>query len=188
MPSPLPKLEEMTDILDIKPIFKMDLLWLWIAALGVLAAVLFLLYRRWKKKDRKPALPVPVPRKYSPREEALRALGELEGQRLLERGQFRKYYFRLSEILRIFLQDEFRMPAVDETTEEIRPHLRGSADLSEAEKSIVERMLGEMDFVKFAKFVPSHTEVSELLKGLRHFVSTAKASVDKPRAASGGAR
>src|SRR4029434_9999448 len=113
----------------------------------------YLLYRRFKRREKKPALPIPLPRKYSLREGALRALDELEGLKLLERGQFRKYYFRLSEILRVFLQDEINLPAVDATTEEIRPHLKEDPSLSPEEHASVEGRRVEMDLVKFAKLV-----------------------------------
>jgi len=168
----LPTLDQMTDILDIKPIAKVSLLWYGVAALAVLLLILFLIYWRLRKKE----APVPKPvirRSLSPREAALADLDALETLKLVEKGQFRKYYFRLSEILRHFLQDEIRVPAVDATTEEIRPHLKSSKFLAPEEMQLADHILVDMDLVKFAKFVPSPEEIRRLREELRKFVQTA---------------
>jgi hypothetical protein len=170
MPQPLPKLEQMTDILDIKPIIRMDLLWLWLILLVLLGLLLYAAYRKFRRKEKKAPAPVIVPRRKSPRETALEELTELDRLGLLERGQFRKYYFRLSEILRVFLQDELNLPAVDATTEEIRPHLRAHRSLGDPAKQTIEQMLLDMDLVKFAKFIPSRDEVRLLVQNLRQFI------------------
>jgi hypothetical protein len=168
----LPTLDQMTDILDIKPIAKVSLLWYGVAALAVLLVILFLIYWRLRKKEA--PVPKPVARKaLSPRETALTELDALETLKLVEKGQFRKYYFRLSEILRHFLQDEIRVPAVDATTEEIRPHLKSSKFLAPEEIQLADRILVDMDLVKFAKFVPSPEEIRRLREELRVFIQTA---------------
>jgi len=171
----LPTVDQMTDILDIKPIISVSLLWVWVGALALFLLLAYLVYRRVRHREKAPPKPVVVPRRYTPRELALKELDELEALKLVEKGQFRKYYFRLSEILRHFLQDEIRLPAVDATTEEIRPHLKTSKYLTEDEIRRVDRMLVDMDLVKFAKFVPSPEEIGKLRQELRGFIQTAPA-------------
>jgi len=168
----LPTLDQMTDILDIKPIVKVSLLGAWLAGLVLLLLLLFLVYRILKKKEKPVAKPAPR-RILSPREAALQELEELEALKLVEKGQFRKYYFRLSEILRHFLQEEIQIPAVDATTEEIRPHLKSSKFLNTEETHTVDRILIDMDLVKFAKFIPSPEEIRRLRDELKAFIRTA---------------
>ncbi len=156
----------MTDILDIKPLLKLELFWVWVLLAVLCLAVLYGLYRVFRKKKKEVFLP-PVPiRVYSPRELALKSLQELDALQLLEHGQFRKYYFRASEILKHFLEDEFKIQAVDTTTEEIHSHLQKSEFLSASEKTTVEKTLREMDLVKFAKLVPSQIEIRHLREEL----------------------
>jgi len=171
MNASLPSLDQMTDILDIKPIIQVSLLWFWILLfillLGLGAWLYFFIRSRLNPREK----PKPEPL-LSPREIALRDLEELDRLGILERGQYRKYYFRLSEIVRLFLQDEIRLPAVDTTTEEIKPHLIGTSLLNLEEKNLTSRVLADMDLVKFARFVPSSHEVSDLRTKILHFIQT----------------
>lgn len=171
----LPTLDQMNDILDIKPILKMSMMGFWVSALLLLLLILFLIYKIVRRHKPVEAKPVMIQKTLSPREQAMKDLEELEAMQWVERGQFRKHYFRISEILRAFLQDEIRLPAVDTTTEEIRPHLKKSKYLNESEIQQVDQMLVEMDLVKFAKFVPSPEQIKNLMRGLKDFVQTAPA-------------
>jgi hypothetical protein len=176
----LPTLDQMTDILDIKPIVKISLLWVWIILLVLLALALYAIYRKFQRKEK----PVPVslpPRVYSPREKALRELEALDHSGLIEQGQYRKFYFRLSEIVRRFLEEEISLPAVDATTEEIRPHLRASAVLSQDEIKTMENILVEMDLVKFARYSPLGDELRRLRQEVQKFVSTAPSQVSSSK-------
>ncbi len=169
MNSPLPTLDQMTDILDIKPIIQVSLLWFWILCLVLLLALAYGLYRFIKGRPaaKEKAAPEPL---LSPREVALRDLEELDRSGILERSQYRKYYFRLSEILRLFLQHESSLPAVDATTEEILPHLNQSLEFNSEEKIKVSQFLTDMDLVKFARVLPSGVEVKNLRAELRDFI------------------
>ncbi len=172
MDKSLPSLDQMTDILDIKPIIQVSLLWFWILLLLVLIALGLGIYFYFKNRLKPREKPKPQPL-LSPREVALRDLEELDHSGILERGQYRKYYFRLSEIVRVFLQDEIRLPAVDATTEEIRPYLSQSFFLSSEEINGMTQILVDMDLVKFARFVPSAQQVREIREKIRHFIQTA---------------
>ncbi len=171
MNSSLPTLEQMTDILDIKPIIQVSLLGFWLILLALLAAACFWFYRFLKKRSKPPEKPKQE-RKLRPRELALRDLEELDHSGILERGQYRKYYFRLSEIVRLFLQEEIHLPVVDATTEEIRPQLTRCPLLTETEKQFIGQILVEMDLVKFARLIPSAEEVKNLRDSLRRFIET----------------
>lgn len=171
MNNPLPSLDQMTDILDIKPIIQVSLWWFWVLLLLLLIAlsvcIYYFLKRRSAPKEKLKTEPL-----LSPRDVALRDLEDLDHSGILERGQYRKYYFRLSEIVRLFLQDEIHLPAVDTTTEEIRPYLDQTFLLSDEDKKLMFQVLVDMDLVKFARFVPSALEVKELRARIRNFIQT----------------
>lgn len=175
----LPTLDQMTDILDIKPIIQVSLLWFWILLLLLLLALGFWAYYYFKHRGAPPKKMKPEPL-LSPREVALRDLEELDLSGILERAQYRKYYFRLSEIVRLFLQDEIKVPAVDTTTEEIHPHLMNSVLLKPEEKELIAQILIDMDLVKFARYVPTGEQVKQLRDQIRHFIQSAHLPVPSP--------
>lgn len=110
----------MNDIHDIKPVLAIgaDLsLWLWIAAGLVLFAALALavfLWRRHKRsKDEQAAEPVvPADVQAFNALDALAARGDVDGK---------TFYFRLSAILRDYLEQRYRFAAAEMTTEELLP-------------------------------------------------------------------
>ncbi|MDA8141591.1 MAG: DUF4381 family protein [Desulfobacteraceae bacterium] len=111
----------MTDIHDIKPALVMGLDWSWwpwaAAALAVIAAVLLAwwLWRR-RKKSTEPLL-TPV---LSPEAEAYALLDALAADNL---NDGKLYYFRLSAILRGYVERRFEFPAAEMTLEELLPRL-----------------------------------------------------------------
>ncbi len=173
MNSSLPTPEQMTDILDIQPIVRLNLDWIfWGLGIFLLVLILGFLFSRYFNNRKK----IPKAQKISlasvsPSEAALKALSELDAMGLLERGQFRKYYFELSEILRRFLEEVFKIPAIDATTEEILPKLKTSRFFSDESQVMVRKNLIHMDLVKFAKLTPSPTEIQGLYQDLKQLFS-----------------
>ncbi len=162
--------EQMTDILDLKPLLSVEMWGVFLFLFLLLLLFALLLWRVWRRRTPKPVLPPPPPL-LSPKEIALRDLEELDRLNLLEHGQFRKYYFRISEILRRFLQGEYGLAAEDATTEEISQMLhkiQGSV-LESFKVENLHQMLIEMDLVKFAKVVPPRADVEGLRKRLQEF-------------------
>jgi len=84
---------------------------------------------------------------------ALRRLAELRASDLLERGEMKEYYERLSLALRDFFGARFGFDALDMTTVELRDALGGigAPGLPVAE---VEGLLSGCDLVKFARHRP----------------------------------
>ena len=122
--SPLPagdaNATAMTDIRDIKPALSMgpDLHWLYwaLAALAVLVLAV-LVWRLWRRRKKPPVMepaapPIPA------ETEAYELLDALAAEGGLDPKQF---YFRLSAILRRYIERRFEVPAAEMTTEELLP-------------------------------------------------------------------
>lgn len=111
---------EMSDIHDIKPALAVgtDLtLWLWVAAgvLVLIALVLALYFWRRRKRSQSeqadtPAVPADVQALNDL--DALAAEGDLDGK---------PFYFRLSAVLRTYLEGRYAFAAAEMTTEELLP-------------------------------------------------------------------
>jgi len=134
--------------------------WDYFFAAFVIALIIFLiifLKKILKKKD------------ISPEEEiisdtrpayviALDLLDRLKEKKLLENGNFLQYHFRLSYILRLFIEKYYKLNAVEMTTSEIRENLQ-LKDFKE--KSEILKFLSSADLIKFAKSIPDLSKSRE---------------------------
>lgn len=134
-----------------------------VAALIIALAGAFFLLRTIKK--RKPAEP-PTP----PHIVAQEALQELLQKSLIERGQIREFYYELSAIVRCYIEDRFGLHAPEQTTEEFLYSLRETDELSSAHKALLEDFLAACDVVKYARHIPTRTEVQDCFDKAHRFV------------------
>ncbi len=118
------------EIKDVKPPFSIPIsleeiaLYAGIALLT--AAVAFFGYRFWKKRRarRKGEVYVPPPR--PAHVIALEELALLKEKQLWQQGLVKQYYSELTEILRRYFENRYRLPALEETTDEIVAGLSGA--------------------------------------------------------------
>jgi hypothetical protein len=112
----------MTDIHDIKPILAMGADWPWLywaLAMVVLLILALLVWRWWKRRER-PAASHPAAPAVAADEETYGALDALAAENGMASKQF---YFRLSAILRRYVERRFDFPAAEMTTEELLPRM-----------------------------------------------------------------
>lgn len=168
--------EEMTDILDIKPLLELPPDWTWLyygaglLVLIILAVLIFLYIRKLKNKP-------PVTEIIPPEKTALKGLDELENADNL---QARVFYFRLSEIFRTYIEKRFAVKAMEMTTEELTPVL----DELEIDRDLIIRVKNlsrEADPVKFAGFGAAPEKMKKDLVIIRELViETSRESEDAP--------
>ena len=106
----------------------------------------------------------------APGEWALRQLQDLIGQRLIERGFVREFYFRLSMIVRQYIAGRFGLHAAERTTEEFMLEARGNLNLPVEHRGTVGGFLEACDRVKFALHLPQTEEISGALEIARDLV------------------
>jgi hypothetical protein len=178
MVSPLPKLEDMTDILDIRGIQVWDWTYYWIA-LGALLVLLFLYlgWRLWRLRSGRAALA----RQLRPIERALQRLDELTQQGFLEGGRVRLFYFNLSEIFRDFLEEELKIKASEATQEELKPLLKNCSDFTQQEIGQANWFLEISDMAKFARFVPPKEDIIQSVKMCRLLMESLARRREIPR-------
>jgi hypothetical protein len=154
------------DIMDIKRPIKIPLNWKWILLLAMLALFVVgggvYLYEKYRK--RKSSLDVKKEVvKLPPHEVALKALHDLEEQRLWQKGAVKEYHSAITEIIRRYFEDRFNLPALELTTSETLDLIREQ----EGSKPILEttfNFLSNADLVKFAKFTPIGSVNEEMMK------------------------
>jgi len=140
-----------------------------VAILGlVIAAVMF--YLRWKKQQNAPPLPPPP---LKPHEVALQKLEKLEEEKLWQRGWVKQFQTELTFIIREYLENQFHIPALENTTDEIMENLKRTG-ISDYWKDKLRTIFQSADLVKFAKAEPP-TEIHEQgLDEARRFVEATK--------------
>ena len=101
----------------------------------------------WKKKKRVKAeeLANARPAHVIAKEE----IEKLKAMNLIDKGEYKEFYFRFSEILRKYIESLRGFPAVDMTTEEIGRRLKDETDRK------LMPVLRDADLVKFADAVPT---------------------------------
>jgi hypothetical protein len=169
MPTPLPKLEEMQDILDLKDIQAWDLRWVWGIAISLGLILAFFLGRALWRRLRRPAAEDAGP-PLTPEQRALKKLDELVNSRLVESGQVRRFYFGLSDLFREFIEGELEIPACEATLEELRPALKASPWLEADQMREANWLLELADMAKFAQFVPPRDEILQSVKLSRTWI------------------
>lgn len=122
-------------------------------AIALIAIAYFVVYYINRRKQKKPVFRIRPKPKIPPHRKALEDLEKLKSQKLWQNGKVKEYHSRLTEILRIYIEERFRVMAVEMTTNEIINGLKRAG----VEKSLIEKInqiLVLADFVKFAKFQP----------------------------------
>ena len=70
----------------------------------------------------------------------------------------RKYYTRLTDTVRQYLDGEFAIPAMEQTSSETMQALVNCKEVEAKERERIAEMLTTADYVKFAKFTPLQDE------------------------------
>src|SRR5262249_41454599 len=96
-------------------------------------------------------------------EVALERLDALRQAGLLECGEWKPFYFGLSEILREDLGARYGFDGLDKTTPELLAALR-AAQVAGADLATIEGWAASCDLVKFAKHTPALSEAQDTLQ------------------------
>jgi hypothetical protein len=155
---------ELKPIMDIIPTYPVILKLLpWIIAVLVLAAGGAGFYF-WKKRKREKdeALMDVKPAHVVAKEE----IEKLKAMYLIDKGEYKEFYFRFSEILRQYIERLRGFPAAELTTEEIGRRIKYEGD-----RKLVP-ILREADLVKFADAIPSKAMNDEHIKAALEYIRT----------------
>ncbi len=149
--------------------------WIRVGLLVVLFLALFyLLYLLWKRKRERGYVFSPPPPPPPAHEVALKALRELYAGNLLEQGEYKAFFSKLSEIVRAYLEGRYYMQALEQTTDEILRSLPAEVRQDETLFAMLKDILTLSDLVKFAKYIPTEQEIEHVKKEALDFVQTTK--------------
>lgn len=109
---------------------------------------------------------------------ALRRLEDLKAECLLEAGEYKLFYDRLSEITREYMENRFKIKALEMTTEEFLISLGNKDFLNQTQKKAVAEFLQYSDLVKFAKHQPIKEDGERALAIIHSLIEETKEEVE----------
>jgi hypothetical protein len=158
----------------------------WIMGIILLATVLFLIfYAISRRRKNIPLFSLPVKPKLPPHVIALSELDKLKEEQLWQHDKVKDYYTRLTDIIRVYLEERYNVPAMEQTTQEILSEFKG--ETSQIKGNLLtglQKTLDAADLVKFAKYTPMADENTFVLVHAYTLVEETKAepveTVKKP--------
>jgi len=162
---------DIKDIIEVENPFVRFISWV-LSAITFISLLLFV-YFLTRRKSIREEVQMLTPR-FSPLEEALKALDALQRKRLAENGEVKTFYMELNEIIRVFVLRKMQIASMERTNEELILQFRG-LNLSKEQFSRLAQALRIIDFVKFAKYLPGpneHQENFEIIKSSIEVLNT----------------
>lgn len=180
-------IDSIQGITDIKPaaqvsisfweyiIIYQKILWSILVILLLLGLALF--YLRSRKKTETPVVE-PIKPLIPAEIIALEKLNLLKDKKLWQNNQTKSFYSEISEILREYLENQFKIRALELTTDEILINLRW-VKIEETQKENLKNILRISDLVKFAKEKPLGDENERALQLAFDFVNNTVPKVEQ---------
>ena len=142
-----------------------NITWLTISLLLIISIILFVYLKNIRKTVK---ITETVEELIDPYAEALMAIEELQAQKNLI--QPKPFVFRLSEILRIYIQKKFNMPAMELTGEEFIVEVVSNPFFSGNYEELLREFVNLGDLVKYSKESTDTSQISLLLDSALYFV------------------
>ena len=126
------------------------------------------------KKSNRPKVEIPKPKEFVPANIiATNQLEELKGKQLWQKGDIKTYQSELTHIIRTYLENRYKINALENTTNQIGLDLK-KLNLNESLRTEVQNILQVADLVKFAKATPTDDIHEQFMNKAIEFVGTTK--------------
>lgn len=163
---------DIKDVVQYPYTFKEILPWILLGfAILLLILLAIYMYMRWKRNK-------PIffkPKKVEPPYiVAMRELQKLKEDKVWQQDKVKQYYTRLTDILRVYIEDSFTIQAMEKTSQEILQDIE-KVDLSQKYPLIkLREMFTIADLAKFAKYTPAPDENERAYITVAEFVEATK--------------
>ena len=155
------------------PVGFMEIFPFLVGGIIVLAGLIFLLWYLQRRKKNKPVFRAQTPQDPA-HIIAFRELRELNDEKLWQHNEFKKYYTRLTEIVRRYMERRYGIRAMELTSHEILEEWNKSGEDKEDLASNLNLLLNLADLVKFAKQKPVASENEENMDRAYDFIEKTK--------------
>ena len=152
-----------------------------VLGLAVLFLIVYFIFLRKKKEEG-----ITQKEIISPYDLAKKSIIKLKQREFLERNLFKQFYTDLIDIIRIYLEKEFKVDAMESTTQQIITEVKNNIVL---EKKVVinfEKLLINSDLVKFAKMTPVISEGKKDMKFIEQFIEILNKKIEAEKIEANG--
>lgn len=149
--------------------------WVYILVYFILGVILPGIYF-WRKRSRKAPVETKIDFKIPPHEYALNELQKLDNEKLWQSGNYKLYHSRLTDIIRIYIQRMYEIPAMEMISSDIIESL----SILDIKKECVEHLkviFSTADLAKFAKYAPIAQENVTAIKFAYDFVELTRKDI-----------
>lgn len=148
---------------DIKPILQMPFSWKtffkWTAivllVLALVAGIVYILVKYVFKKK------IPLVKSKEeiipPHIIAIQELDKIKAEKLWQQGKVKEYYSAITDVIRVYLERRFDIPALEMTTHELVKLISTNPETLPIKDTLSE-LLHLSDIVKFAKYIPLNSD------------------------------
>lgn len=140
---------------------------------GVIFLALLVFVIVYFLRNRSVATPKPAPPAEPLNDRMLRLLGELDKKELWQKDQVKEYYVELTDIVRSYIEERYRTPALELTTDELLDKAKVHKELRQYH-DILAVILRTADLAKFAKGKPLPQEHFDAMDNARKFIESSR--------------
>ncbi|PIP37923.1 MAG: hypothetical protein COX19_15385 [Desulfobacterales bacterium CG23_combo_of_CG06-09_8_20_14_all_51_8] len=144
-------------------------LWFWtggIALLLLISGVVVFLVIRKRKQNGTDLLIMKIPA----HQQAFDELNALVSENLVEKGNIKEFYHKISDILRRYIENRFHIRASELTTEEFLAGIKVRNEFDTAHKLLLKNFLTHCDLVKFARHQPQREDIQKTFDACKDFI------------------
>ncbi len=133
-----------------------------LSAIGSIV-LLLLLFKWWKNREVKVRI-IPA------HETAFAALEALIQSGHAEKGEYKLFYQKISDILRHYIERRFTIQAPEQTTEEFLTDPKMGQTLTREQQQLLKNFLTQCDLVKFAAHKPANQDIQNTFDACKAFI------------------
>jgi len=145
----------------------------WWAAPPVVAAAALLIATLVRRSRRRQQVVIPIPA----HEWAHRQIAALVAEDLVRKGRVQEFYYRISDIVRGYVERRFGVSAPEMTTEEFLAAAASDGRFGERNTTELNEFLNACDLVKYARQLPRAGEADAVLRAAGGFVERTRESL-----------
>ena len=149
----------------------MDYIWYIVGSVIFIVLLVFVVI--YFLRNRRAAAPAPKKPEISLQDRTLMLLTKLDEQQLWQKNQVKEYYVELTDIVRNYIEERFRTPALELTTDELLYKAQLHKEL-QPYLDILSVILKTADLAKFAKGQPLPQEHFDAMENARKFVDSSR--------------
>ncbi|MDD4603634.1 MAG: hypothetical protein PHF97_07490 [Bacteroidales bacterium] len=149
--------------------FREMLPWI-LTGLALAAVIAIIIWYIRKRKKREPVFQLKPKVQLLPHEIALQEMEKLRVKKLWQQGKVKEFHSDLTEIIRVYIENYFQVPALEQTSAEIEESLINHIKCPKEALNKLDALLIRADMVKFAKGSPLPAENEKSLTEAIDFV------------------